>query len=207
MPDDSGQGMPVVSATEREGWVRTEASTETVFRLPAAEVVGHTLVYEDEALRTSVRAATDGSLDRMWRFFFATRLSFSPPLPPAVGPMAVFSTVRSKAESEFAEILRERGFRDVESGTRQRVRVNTGDRARLRAFSATLDTPLPDGTTRELPVDGWLAVWTTDGEFRLAGGAYPARPLEEFLDIDLPDVPSTPGEFQSDLLSLVRSVE
>src|SRR6056297_3223509 len=125
MADERGHGMPDVPASLLEGWTQTEATAETVFRLPTAKVVGHTLVYEDSDLREAVRAATDGDLDRMWRFFFATRLSFTPPLPPAIGPAAVFSTVRSEARSEFVDILRERGFRDVSSGSRQRVRVDT----------------------------------------------------------------------------------
>lgn len=207
MTDEHGQQMPHVPASLLEGWTQTDAVTETVFRLPAAKVVGHTLVYEDSDIRTAVRTATDGNLDRMWRFFFATRLSFTPPLPPAVGPMAVFSAVCKQAESTFTDILSERGFRDVSSGTRQRIRVDTGDRARLRAFSATLDAPLPDGGTQELPIDGWLAVWTTDEEFRLAGGAYPVRPLDEFLDLDLASVATDPGTFRSESIALIRAVE
>ena len=207
MAGDSSRQMPSVPASRLDGWTRTDASSETVFSLPTAKVVGHTVVYEDSALRGAVREATDGAVDRTWRFFFATRLSFTPPLPPGVGPMAVLSTVRSKAESEFADILAERGFRDVSSGGQQRLRVDSGDRARLRNFSATLDAPCPDGTTRELPLEGWLAVWTTGGEFRLAGGAYPTRPLGDALDIDLPAVPSEPGAFRDDLIGLIRGVE
>lgn len=207
MADDSGRGLPTVPDDRLAGWTRTDASSETVFRLPTATVVGHTVVYEDSTLRTAVREATDGDIDRMWRFFFATRLDFSPPLPPGVGPAAVFSTVRSQAESKFGTILRERGFRDIESGTRQRVRVNTGDRARLRAFDATLDAPLPDGSVEPLAIDGWLGVWTTGGEFRLAGGAYPAQPLDSVLDIELSDVTTTPNESRNELIALIRGVE
>lgn len=206
MADESGE-LPRVPDDLLSGWTRTEATSETVFSLSAAKVVGHTSVYEDQRLRSAIREATDGDLDRMWRFFFATRLTFSPPLPPGVGPVAVFSTVQSQAESEFVDILHDRGFRDVSPGARQRVRVDTGDRARLRSYSATVETARPDGTTGDLATDGWLGVWTSGGQFRLAGGAYPARPLDAFLDLDLPDVTTDPDAFREDLLSLVRAVQ
>jgi len=197
---------PTVPEEHLDGWTLADRTQETVFRLPAATVVGHTLVYEDERLREAVADATDGALDRTWRFFFATGLSFSPPLPPGIGPAAVYSTVASEADSRFAEVLRERGFRDVERGRRERVRVASGNRARLRVYEATLDLGLPDGTDRALPVEGWLGVWTTGGEFRLAGGAYPAQSLGAVLNVSVP-ADATRDRFRDDLLDLVRAVE
>lgn len=206
MADDRGREMPTVPTSRLDGWMRTDASSETVFRLPTAKVVGHTLVYEDSDLRTAVREATDGAVDRMWRFFFATRLAFSPPLPPAIGPMAVFSTVASEADDEFQHILTERGFRSVSKGRRERIRTESGDRARLRRYTATLDVAGPAGEDLSLDIAGLLAVWTTGGSFRLAGGAYPRESLGAFLDVEDSRLETETDAYQTDLLRLIRGV-
>jgi hypothetical protein len=199
--------LPAVPEARLDGWKRTEAFSETVFELSAVSVEGHTVVYEDDQRRTAVRDATDGALDRMWRFFFATRLDFSPPLPPGVGPAAVFSTVASKAGDQFVDILRDRGFAAVSEGRRERIRVETGDRARLRRYNAevTVDGVPGEGTVT-LPTAGLLAVWTVDSEFRLAGGAYPARPLAEVLGLSSGIADADPDEDRDDLLGLIRAV-
>jgi hypothetical protein len=201
--------LPTVPEDRLDGWTRTEAFTETVFQLSKVSVEGHTAVYEDDDLRGAVRAATDGTLDRMWRFFFATRLEFSPPLPTGVGPRAVFSKVAGEASEQFVATMRDRGFDDVSEGHQERMRVDTGDRARLRRYSArlALDDAPADGP-RTLPTAGLLAVWHVDGEFRLAGGAYPARSLAAVLDLDTDDerLTASPEHLRDDLLSLLRAV-
>jgi len=204
--DTAGADLPQVPAALLEGWAETDRTSETVFELATASITGHTVVYEDTDLRATVRDATDGDYDRMWRFFFATRLTFSPSLPPGVGPMAVFSTVASRASDQFADDLRERGFRDIAQGHRERVRVETGDRARLRTYNATLDIEAPDAETIDLDVAGFLAVWTTNGQFRLAGGAYPSTPIEDVLGVEADSVDTDPGQFREDLLALIRHV-
>lgn len=206
MAEDAGRNVPQVPTDRLDGWSQTDQSSEVVFELATASIEGHTVVYEDTDLRAAVRAATDGDYDRMWRFFFTTRLTFSPSLPPGIGPMAVFSTVASEASSQFVDDLQQRGFRDVERGRRERIRVDSGDRARLRSYSAVLDVETPDSGAIDLDVDGFLAVWTTDGEFRLAGGAYPSRSLEGVLDIELADVETDPNTFREDLFELIRHV-
>jgi len=197
--------LPAVPDSRLDGWTRTEAYSETVFELSAVSVDGHTVVYEDDRLRTAVREAT--GVDRMWRFFFATRLEFSPSLPPGVGPMAVFSTVASQSDDRFVDILDERGFRSVSRGRRERVRVETGDRARLRRYNAALTVETDDDRI-DLPTAGLLAVWTVDGEFRLAGGAYPSRPLADVLAVEDAESDIAAGEerFREDLLGLIRAV-
>ena len=200
--------LPAIPEDRLDGWTRTEAFSETVFRLSRVSVEGHTVVYEDERLRTAVREASDGAFDRMWRFFFATGLDFSPPLPPGVGPAAVFSTVASNADDQFVATLEDRGFRDVSQGRRERIRVETGDRARLRRYNAELDVESGGGDIHSLPTAGLLAVWTVDGEFRLAGGAYPTRSLAAVLGIQSDDSRLTvdPDRFRDDLLGLIRAV-
>jgi hypothetical protein len=201
------EDLPAAPEARLDGWTRTEAFSETVFQLSAVSVEGHTVVYEDDQRRAAVRAATEGALDRMWRFFFATRLDFSPPLPRGVGPAAVFSTVASEASDKFVAILRDRGFDAVSEGRRERVRVETGDRARLRRYDAELTVEgVPGKGTVTLPTRGLLAVWTVDGEFRLAGGAYPARPLADVLGLDDDEVDATPDADRDGLLGLIRGV-
>jgi hypothetical protein len=198
------QGGPSVPADRLDdgGWALEDETTETLFRLPAARVRGHTLLYEDDDLRAAVAAATDGALDRMWRFFFATSITFEPPLPPGVGTAMISATVRREAKKQFADTLASRGFREVSTARSEQLRID-GNRARLTAYDATLDVPV-DGTERALPVTGWLGVWAHDG-FRVAGGAYPATPLGAFLDVSgVPD--GGPREFQNDLLALIRGV-
>jgi hypothetical protein len=204
MPDGSPSPPPPPGVPEErlaaDGWTLQEHRAEALVELPAAEVLGHTLVYEDGRLRAAVREATGGRIDRMWRYFFATRLTFRPPLPPGVGPAMVVPTVARTAESAFADELEERGFRDVSRGRRERVRVDTGERARLRRYTATLD----DGDAGiQLDVAGWLGVWTHDG-FRVAGGAYPATPLGALLHSD--EVGPDPNECRDELLDLIRAV-
>ncbi|MFB6082889.1 MAG: hypothetical protein ABEJ94_01425 [Halorientalis sp.] len=197
----SGDGTPRVPEDNLDGWTVTDRSSETVFELPVARVVGHTAVYDDENLRSTVSSLTGGTVDRMWRFFFATRLEFTPALPPTVGPAAVFSTVRTQANSVFRDRLRDRGFDGVSKAGHDRIRVETGDRASLQAYEATIETSVVD-----VPVEGYLAVWSNRGEFRLAGGAYPAASLSDLLGISIPSIDIDPDSFREELLTLVRSV-
>jgi hypothetical protein len=197
----SGDGTPRVPEDHLDGWAVTDRSSETVFELPVARVVGHTTVYDDDDLRSTVRSLTGGAVDRMWRFFFATRLEFTPALPPAVGPAAVFTTVRTQANTEFKRRLRDRGFGDISKAGHERIRVETGDRASLQAYEGSIETSVVD-----VPVQGFLAVWSTSGEFRLAGGAYPAASLSDLLGISIPGLDIDPASFREELLTLVRSV-
>lgn len=198
---DGGDETPRVSGDHLDGWTCTERTSETVFQLPVAEIVGHTAIYDDDDLRTTIRDLTGGSVDRMWRFFFATRLEFSPPLPPAVGPAAVFSTVEAEANSEFVGTLRERGFQNISEDERRRISAGTGGSAFLTSYDALVDVPMVD-----VDVKGHVAVWTTNGEFRLAGGAYPARSLSDIIGMEVPGVDMNPDAFREELLDLIRAV-
>ncbi len=189
-PDPPTVGAPM------EGWREVERYVETVFELAAASVHGHTAVYED---RTVTEAAINAGLaDQPWRFLFVTRLSFTPPLAPGVGPASVYPTVVSEATRSFAEDLRERGFESVERGRGERVRTDAGDRARLRRYTAVY-RPAGGDT---FDVEGWLAVWIHAGEFRVAGGAYPTQPLGDGTSAVV-----EPSRFRNELLDLIRAVE
>lgn len=225
--DGSGEYPAVPRDRLREGgWKLRSETEETVFRVPGASVIGYTVFYEDaelgEALGGIEFPARPEEGDRLvgtgesspWRFFFATRLSFRPPLAPGIGPAALRSTVAKQAKRSFTEDLGARGFEGIESGRTQRVRTGSGDRARLRKFTAELplegaELPLEgvEGCAA-LGVEGWLAVWVTDGSFRIAGGAYPGPGLSELLgSVSSEAAPSVdPERFREELLELIRAV-
>jgi len=190
-------------ALDDGGWEPADRQVETVFELSTARVEGATVLYDDTRTRDAVAEAV--GLDRQWRFFFATALTFRPPLAPGVGPAMILPTVRSEAQSAFADELRDRGFEGVEEGRRERVRVHSGDRARLRQYSARLPLGAVDAT---LSVTGWVGVWHGDG-FRIAAGAYPDRPVADLLDIEDDDavLARSPRDYRDELLALIRAVE
>ena len=210
-------------ALEDGGWERRVRSTAKVFETPTVEIVGHTLLYDDAALREAMDAAGYGDLltgggdsgDRMidtgedgghWRFFFATALSFRPPLAPGVGPASMRPQVVSQARRAFAEDLRARGFEGVERGRSQRVRTESRDRASLQKVTASY--PLgPDAPADSLDVEGWIGVWTVGGAFRIAGGAYPVRGVEALLGDSISDLSTDPTAYRNELLDLIRAVE
>jgi len=201
-PDAAFPAVPEARLT-RGGWELADEHVETVFRLSTASVEGATRLYDD--VRTREAAASAADIDRQWRFFFATALSFRPPLAPGIGPMMILPTVRSEAGSAFAGELRDRGFESVSRGRRERVRTDGGDRLHLRSYAAEL--PLEAvGTT--LGITGWVGVWHADG-FRIAAGAYPDRPVGEVLGLDEPGEPldRSPQEYREELLALIRAVE
>lgn len=202
-------------------WELRSRSEDTVFQTPTAAVRGHTLVYDDDNLRAALEQA--GVLERLdpggggtlvdvdaddtggfWRFFFATALSFRPPLAPGIGPASMRGPVVRESRESFLDDLRTRGFDSVDSGRRQRVRTDTGEKATLTKVTATY--PL-DGDP--LDVEGWIAVWSRSGSFRIAGGAYPTRGLDGLLT-ELPEDERPgigPGRYRDELLTLLRSVE
>ncbi|WP_324756677.1 hypothetical protein [Haloarcula montana] len=203
MPDDAAFPTVPDDALADGGWELIDESVETVFQLSAAKVEGATELYDDARTRDAAETAT--GIDRQWRFFFATRLTFRPPLSPGIGPAMILPTVRSEAQSAFADELRDRGFEAVQRGRTERVRVGTGDRARIRHYTASI--PLTEADTT-LSIDGWVAVWNGDG-FRIAAGAYPDRSVADVLDIDSPEAVLTRSRqaYRDELLALIRAVE
>jgi hypothetical protein len=204
-----------------DSWTLVEESSETRFELPTMRVVGHTRLYEDTELREAIREQT--GIDRRWRFFFATRLEFAPPLAPGIGPAMLYGSVSTEAKREFATDLEKRGFENVSRTRGGQVRTETGDRAALTKYgtryrldlgndegnAAASNVPTRDegpSGTQTLPVTGWLAIWIRRGEFRLAGGAYPDRPLAEVLDIADGRLDAGSTTYRDELLDLIRAV-
>ena len=216
---------PTVPTDDLAGWDERVRSESEVFRTPTAAIIGRTLLYDDAELREALASAgvdhlLDGggeSGDRMidtgedggfWRFFFATALSFRPPLAPGIGPASMRPTVVSEARRAFTDDLEARGFENVERGRSQRVRTDTRDRASLVKVTATYPFP-EDAPVETLDVEGWLAVWDVSGQFRIAGGAYPVRGLGGLLaDLPAAERPDTDADgFRNELLDLIRAVE
>nr|WP_304449473.1 hypothetical protein [Halomarina sp. PSRA2] len=191
-----------------EGWSLVEETTETLFRLPTAQVKGHTRLYEDAALRERVREAA--GLDRQWRFFFATRVEFVPGLAPGVGPAMLLPTVTAESRRTFGDDLRERGFEDVRRERTERFRVRSGARARLQCYRATLplsaETHADADALEDVEVEGWLGVWTDGGEFRLAGGAYPLHVEAVCEALGVSGVELSAKECRRELFDLIRAV-
>jgi hypothetical protein len=197
--DTVGRAGEPLDRLEAGGWELDAETTETLFSLPTATVEGHTCLYEDPTLRAAVREA--GGPDHVWRFFFATAVEFSPSLSPGMAPIIKPSVVTESAR-RFEKDLRERGFRNVTRGSRQNVRVQSGERARLTDFKGSY--PLSSGTEdRSVAVRGYLAVWEDDG-FRLAGGAYPESGLMDLLAGS--DVTPDGNRYREELLTLIRAV-
>ena len=191
---------PVVTDLDERGWTLIDDDEDVRVELPTVRVLARTLVYADESLRDRVREAT--GVDHTWRFFFATRLAFDPPLPPITGAASVYGSVRSEARDAFVADLRDRGVEGIERGRTERTRTETGDRLSLTRYRGRyrLDR---NGDPVRVPVAGLLGVWTTEGEFRLAGGCYPDGSLAATLG----GAPETnPNRFRTDLVDLVRAV-
>lgn len=193
-------------ALDTADWEQYEQSSGVVFSLPTAEIREHTLVYEDARLRATIREQTNGKLDRVWRFFFVTRLTISPPPPPGVGTASWYPTIAAEARDGFADDLRERGFETVERHRGQRMRTKAGKRARLTKFTA--DSPVDrDGTVSQLPTEGWLAIWADGSEFRLTGGAYPTAFDGALTDDEQAALDANPATSRNEVLDLIRAVE
>ncbi|WP_380675762.1 hypothetical protein [Salinigranum sp. GCM10025319] len=201
---------PGLPALDERGWVRTDERVDVRFELPTMRVLAHTLVYDDDTLRERVRKAT--GIDHAWRFFFASRLGFEPPLPPLTGTASVYGSVRSEARKAFVSDLRDRGVEAVDRGRTERTRTETGDRVSLTRYRGRyrLDDGGDggDGSDRsdrdepiDVPIAGLLGVWTHDGDFRLAGGCYPETSLATLAE----SAPATdPNAFRDELVDLVR---
>ncbi|EMA47873.1 hypothetical protein [Halococcus saccharolyticus] len=188
------------------GWELTEDTTETVFQLSAVQVEGHTLVYEDADRREAIESASDGDLDGPWRFFFATRLTFRPPLAPGVGPTMIRPAVVAEARRTFVDRLEDRGFHTIDRGRTERMRTEGGNRARLTKYTArhAIASNDHDG---EIAIEAWLAVWIHEGSFRIAGGAYPTQGFDSLLAALGVEYTFDPAADREELLGLLRAVE
>jgi hypothetical protein len=172
------------------GWELAKERTETVFEGLGVSVRSHTYIYEDVDLRERLVAA--GSEDRVWRFFFTSRLEITPSPGFGMESVAMPHAVR-ESNKKFAEELRERGFENVEAGDTQQVQLDSRTDGRLTPHHARL--PVGDA---EVDIAGAMTIWY-DGVFLSAGGAYPESGIGRWIDADT-DV------FETDLLELIQAV-
>ncbi len=206
MPGDPAPPVVPEDDLAATGWELVEESVETMAQLPAMQVRGTTLEYDDLRMRSALEAATDGELSHRIRFFAATRLGFRPQLPVGVTAAMVGTQIRSAATDKFIDRLESHGLTDIDRQDSTRLRVNNGKRARLKRFRAI--DPF-EGTEATLPLDCLIAIWTDRKEAMILTAGYPAVSVSERTGLeDADDVLSTPSEtLREEVISLLKAVE
>ena len=180
---------PDPARLSENGWTLSREEAERVYEGLGVSVTAHTAVYEDADLRERIVEA--GGEDRVWRFFFASRLDVTP--SPGFGmASAARPYVVRESKKTFVEELRERGFEDITDGDTETVGLG-GRRGRMTPHRARLSTAGGD-----VGVLGAVVVWR-DGEFHVAGGAYPTSGLEALVDVNA-------DAYETELLELIRAV-
>ncbi|WP_276239179.1 hypothetical protein [Halobaculum marinum] len=180
------------------GWRERERRETRAFDAKVVTVDAATVVYEDVDLRERLREAT--GLDRLWRFFVASRLTLTPsatPSPPLTRIIA------NRAHAGFADTLGERGFDGV-----RRAPDATADASesldpadRLAGYEALCRL---DGVG--VRARGWAAVRPADDAYLLVGGAYPTavREAPDAATADAVTAALDPERFREDLFALMR---
>jgi len=164
---------PVVPSERLDGWRQTESTVEEAFSTPVVTVFTHIVVYEETDLREQI--ADDTGVDLPWRFFFAGRIRLDPQKPPS---KLLTSLVRRKATAGFVDRLEDRGIEQVSERDREETRLGDSD-GLLVAYRGVFRQRIEEAagsTSLSLPVAALLAVWDADGDYHVAGGAYPDGP-------------------------------
>lgn len=189
---------PPVPAAVREGdrWEHVEDADEELGGTGPVTVRAQRTLYGDRELRDRVRDAT--GIDRLWRSFFVSRLTTTPPLSPGIAGLVVRTVAVPVARSRFAADLRDRGFESVARTGTGRPTVGDGKRARATRFSAAIPVEGAD----PVDVEALLAVWDRGTDMLAAGGIYPAGPLGAAADAFRPA-----EDYRRELLALLREVE
>lgn len=211
------------------GWGRIDSETFTE-SFAGTTATGHTLQFEDRALRESITEQTLGAVGRELSVFFATRIEFSPPLdnlPLGVGRSQVFAETEDYAREDFRARLEERGLTDIEVVTETTTTVDPGAEADLVEYRATLaldqfSIDVSGGETVTIPaeppaVTGLLAVWYDDrvDSTLVAGSVFARENYADTVDISLSsaidatfdiDLGLEPDAYREETLGLVHSV-
>ncbi|WP_277555635.1 hypothetical protein [Halobaculum limi] len=181
-------------------WRERSREETTAFDAKVVTVEAATLVFEDVALRE--RLANAIGLERVWRFFVASRLTLSPATKPSV---ALTGLVANRAFTGFADTLGERGFEGV-----RRTRDADGDGpavdddARTAGYDALCRL---DGVS--VRAKGWAALRPVGGSYLLVGGAYPTAVREAPDDgaTDAIEAAIDPDRFREELFALMRATK
>lgn len=213
------------------GWELVEETTdETVFEeeytFVTVEAVASSVTYTDRELREQVSTDTLGTLDTDLSLFSATRVDMAPAVDE-LGPIQseVKTRIRDNAESELRTRMQAAGITDIEQTDTGSMEVVGGETAALTELAgvfpvADIEFPVREGTTitidgTDLRVEAVLAVWAADGNYLVAGGAYPAENFSQVTEADLSDAISvtvdvdlglTPDTYRDELLELVTKV-
>lgn len=219
------------SLLDEGGWeLRGETKNETVFEKEysflTVEAVASSVTYADAALREQVRTDTLDTLDTDLSLFSASRIDMAPSVDE-LGPVRseVKTRIRDNAVAELRSQMEAAGITDVEQTATGSLDVAGGATADLTELSGVfpvqdIEFPVREDTTltlegTELAVDALLAVWAGDGNYLVAGGAYPAENFARVTEADLSDAISvtidvdlglTPDAYRDELLELVRNV-
>ena len=188
-------------ALDGGGWRERERRETRAFDAKVVSVDAATVVYEDVALRDRLREAT--GLDRLWRFFVASRLTLTPATPPSP---SLTKLVANRAHAGFADTLGERGVEGVR---------RTGDGATDAGYAVAAlreDSRVAgyEALCRfggvGVRARGWAAVRPVDGAYLLVGGADPTA-LREAPDEATADAVADaldPDAFREDLFALMH---
>lgn len=211
------------------GWERLDAETFTE-SFVGTTATGHTLKYEDRALREAIAEQTLGAVGRELSVFFATRIEFSPPLdnlPLGVGRSEVLAETEDYARQDFRARLEDREMTDIEVVEETTTTVDSGAEADLVEYRATLaldqfSIDVSGGQTVTIPaeplaVTGLLAVWYDDAvdSTLVAGSVFARENYDDTVDISLSsaidatfdiDLGLDPPAYREETLGLVHSV-
>jgi len=194
------------SSLETDGWERTADRSETLFSLPTMQILGRTLQYEDARSRRELSEATGGEIDQTVRFFAVTTVGFDPPLPPGTTPTMFVPTLRSEARRNFVDRLEQRGLTAIEKGRSERLKLSKRKRVRAHKYRAV--DPLNGIEGQELPLECWIAIWTTGGTVRIVTSGYPAVSLDTQFDLEPTGeiLSRSPRQYREAFFSLLRGV-
>ncbi|MFC7068957.1 hypothetical protein [Halobaculum lipolyticum] len=183
------------------GWRERERRETRAFDAAVVTVDAATVVFEDVALRDRLREAT--GLDRLWRFFVASRLTLSPATATSA---ALTKLVANRAHAGFADTLGDRGFEGVR-------RTDDGAPDAGMAVATLREDSRVAGYEALCRLDGvgvrargWAAVRPVEGAYLLVGGAYPTA-LREAPDDAVADAVAdalAPDRFREELFALMR---
>lgn len=213
------------------GWTKTEETTDrTVFEEEmgpvTVEAVASSVDYEKTALAERVREDTLGAVEGTIAMFSATRIDLAPSVDE-LGPVAgeVETRIEANAREELRTTLEDAGLSPIERAGTGTLPLASGAEAALTEYTAVyrvedMTFPLQGGESvtiegTDLPIEALLAVWAAEGNYLVAGGAYPAANVVDTTETEISDAISVaieidlglePEAYRDELLELVTGV-
>lgn len=181
---------------ETRGLTFADSQERVVARVGRFEVGERTAVFEDDALRRTVVERLGPAGDQPWRFAFHSQISFSPPLPRGIGPVAVWPIVVRETCRAFANDLRTRGVRILRREPGHRTRADDGHQIHVERTIGELSIP---GVAARVGVEGWVGLGRREGQYHVVGGAFPTAGLPVGVSIN-------PDSYRRDLRELIQEI-